>query len=131
MFLLNVSCSHLTVGFSTIFCKPPLCSSLTNTTAEIHCEVSGTPPPSTKIEHWIKINKNELPSPADSNRFSIVGAESSMPVITISPLDCDGDNYSISFENMLEYHNLTIGTLHVLLEYLVNYVHLVFILNNV
>ena len=54
-----------------------------------------------------------------------------MPVIAISPFNCNGDNYSISSKNMLVYHTLTIGTLHLLLENLVNYVHLVDIMSNV
>ena len=91
----------MTVAVPTISCKQPLCSSLANTTAEIPCEVSGTPPPSTKVENWIRINRNGLLSPVDSDQFSIVGANSSRPVLTISPLNCDGDNYSISSENIL------------------------------
>ena len=85
-------------------CKQPLCSSLTNTKAEIPCEVSGTPPPSTKIENWLKINRNGLTSLVDSARFSIIGANSLMPVLTISSLNCtldDGDTYNISSENIL------------------------------
>ena len=97
-----ISYSHLIVGVPTISCKQPSCSSLNNIIkAEIPCEVSGTPPPSTKIENWLKINRNVLNSLVDSDRFSIVGADSSMPVLTISPLNCDGDTYSISSENIL------------------------------
>ena len=99
-----VSYSHLTVDVPTISCKPPSCSSLTNTTAEIPCKVSGTPPPSTKKENWIKINRNRLPAPVDSDRFSIVGEDSSMPLLTISSLNCtldDGDTYNISSKNIL------------------------------
>ncbi|XP_062500437.1 uncharacterized protein LOC134177676 [Corticium candelabrum] len=47
------------------------------------------------------MNRNGLPSPVDSDRFSIVGADSSVPILTISPLNCDGDSYSISSENIL------------------------------
>ena len=47
------------------------------------------------------MNRNGLHSPVESDHFSIVGADSSMPVLTISPLNCDGDNYSISSDNIL------------------------------
>ena len=68
--------------------------------AEIPCEVSGTPIPSTKIE----LNSVGTSVPDDSSQFSIHRADSLMPILTIDPVNCTldaGNNYRISSENIL------------------------------
>ena len=70
------------------------------------CTVSGTPIPFTKIQTWLKLNASGSLSSIDSSRYSIVEANSSMPIVTIDPFDCmladgDLDNYYISSENIL------------------------------
>ena len=92
--------SCLTVGLPTISCKPHLCTSVNNSKAEIPCEVSGTPIPSTKIE----LNSAGTSVPDDSSQFSIHRADSLMPIITIDPVNCTldaGNNYRVSSENIL------------------------------
>ena len=92
--------SCLTVGLPTISCKPHLCTSVNNSKAEIPCEVSGTPIPSTKIE----LNNAGTSVPVDSSRFSILHSDSLMPILTIDPVNCAldaGNNYTISSENIL------------------------------
>ncbi|XP_062500444.1 uncharacterized protein LOC134177682 [Corticium candelabrum] len=84
----------------TISCKPHLCTSVNSSKAEIPCEVSGTPIPSTKIE----LNSVGTSVPDDSSQFSIHRADSLMPILTIDPVNCTldaGNNYRISSENIL------------------------------
>ncbi|XP_062499612.1 mucin-17-like isoform X2 [Corticium candelabrum] len=84
----------------TISCKPHLCTSVNSSKAEIPCEVSGTPIPSTKIE----LNSAGTSVPDDSSQFSIHRADSLMPILTIDPVNCTldaGNNYRISSENIL------------------------------
>ena len=97
--------SCLTVDLPIICCKPHLCTFVRNSKAEIPCEVSGTPIPSTKIDNWLKLNSDGTSFPVDSSRFFIHRAESLMPILTIDPVNCTldaGNNYRISSENILE-----------------------------
>ena len=60
--------------------------------------------PFIKIQTWLKLNASGSPSSAESFRFSIVEANSSMPILTTDLFNCklaNVDNYSISSENIL------------------------------
>ena len=81
-----------------------MCKLVDTRRAEIPCTVSETPMPFTKIQTWLKLNASGSPSSVESTRFSIIGANSSMPILTIDPFNCmlaNENNYSILSENIL------------------------------
>ena len=67
MLILSCFNSCLTVGLPIISCKPHLCTSVRHSNAEIPCEASGTPIPSTKIDNWLKLNSDGTSFHVDSS----------------------------------------------------------------